>query len=188
MKALDAVPITVQQQQVSDTLTVAATQLHEGILQRAVHGLKYENVLDVGQPLGKRLAEALTQLNWQIDTIVSVPLHTTRLTQRGYNQANVIGDVAAHLHQIPFKPESVLRNRATQSQVTLNREERLTNMEGAFIAVPEHVTNKTILVIDDVFTTGATLVGVAQALTEAGATIVYGLTVTTASPLSTTKD
>jgi ComF family protein len=117
-------------------------------------------------------------LNWTIDMIVPVPMHTTRLRERGYNQAQLLGEHAAQQLAIPCVPEAVQRLRHTQSQVNLNAQERQANMQDAFEANPQLVSGQTILLIDDVYTTGATLAACAQTALDAGATAVYGLTVT----------
>jgi competence protein ComFC len=125
----------------------------------------------------------LTQLikqNWTIDIIVPVPLHMSRLAERGYNQAQLLSEVLAKEAALPCSPEAVSRQRNTQSQVTLNAMERQINLQDAFQAHPQLVSNKNILLIDDVYTTGATLSACAQAILEAGALAVYGLTVTVA--------
>jgi ComF family protein len=119
-------------------------------------------------------------MNWTIDMIVPVPLHTTRLAERGYNQAQLLGEHVAIETSIPCLPDAVHRQRQTQSQVTLNAAERQMNMVDAFQAHPSIVSSQRILIIDDVYTTGATLSACGQALLQAGAQAVYGLTVTVA--------
>lgn len=182
-QTLEETPVVIYQEQVSEQLQVATTALHSGIIQHAIHALKYENMRQMTHPLGKRMADVLETLNWRIDTIAPVPLHTTRFAERGYNQAKELGDRIASLTSIPCI-DVVLRQRATRSQVTLNREERLMNMQEAFLANTthdDHIRGKTILIVDDVFTTGATLSEVSKALLDAGAKTTHGLTITTAS-------
>ena len=178
---LEAVPIVISLRQITDHFTVASTCIHDGKVQQAIHALKYDNVPELGYRLAERMVDVLNHQNWQIDTIVPVPLHTGRKLQRGYNQAQILGDFIAQECQILCEPDAVIRQRATQSQVTLNREERLVNMQDAFIANTELISGKTILIVDDVLTTGSTLLAVSQALLEAGATRTYGLTITRAS-------
>lgn len=158
---------------------VAATGTHQGKLQRALWALKYENMPELAVPLGQRLAAHFEQLHWTIDMIVPVPLHMKRLRERGYNQAQRLGETAAMLLALPCAADALTRTRQTQSQVTLNFDQRQTNMQDAFVANPESVRSQSILLIDDVYTTGATLAACAQAALDAGAAAVYGLTVTT---------
>ncbi len=159
---------------------MASTAVHQGIIREAVQGLKYGNAPLMAQFLGERLVNQLHRMDWTIDMIVPVPLHTTRLAERGYNQAQLLSEQVAQSLQIPCSPDAVHRQRNTQSQVTLNAAERQTNMADAFQAHAPIVSNQRILVIDDVYTTGATLSACGQAILQAGAQAVYGLTVTVA--------
>jgi ComF family protein len=159
---------------------IAATGVHEGVIREAVQGLKYSQARIVAQPLGERLMTQYLRQNWTIDMIVPVPLHMSRLAERGYNQAQLLSEVFAMEAAIPCVPKAVSRQRNTQSQVTLNAMERKTNLLDAFQANPQLVSTKHVLLIDDVYTTGATLSACAQAILEAGAQAVYGLTVTVA--------
>jgi len=159
---------------------VAAAGWHIDKLREAVQALKYENARAVAKPLGEKLAKRLRQQNWTIDMIVPVPLHTKRLAERGYNQAQLLAEVVATMCDIRCEPNALQRVRETQSQVTVSGAERLVNIKGAFVANPTFVDGQSILVIDDVYTTGSTLSACGEALISAGAGAVYGLTVTAA--------
>ncbi|MEO8607388.1 MAG: ComF family protein [Chloroflexota bacterium] len=159
---------------------MASTAVHQGIIREAVQGLKYGNAPLLAEFLGKRLNQQLQHMDWTIDMIVPVPLHTTRLITRGYNQAQLLSEQVAQETGKLCSPDAVHRQRNTQSQVTLNAVERQTNMADAFQANPAIVSHQRILVIDDVYTTGATLSACGQAILQAGAQAVYGLTVTVA--------
>jgi ComF family protein len=159
---------------------IVSTALHEGVIREAVQGLKYGNARIMAAALGQRLVRQLSNQEWSIDTIVPVPLHTTRLAERGYNQAQLLAEYVAQEMQIPCLPTAISRQRNTQSQVTLNAAERQTNLKDAFHAAPHTLTGQNVLIIDDVYTTGATLSACAEAALQAGAQAVYGLTVTTA--------
>lgn len=176
---VNAIPLGVTVNQQSPLQAVAATAAHADKLQQALWSLKYENGKPVAPFLAQRLTAYLVQLNWRIDMIVPVPLHTSRLAQRGYNQAQLLAEGVARQTGIPCSPHALHRQRHTQSQVGLNAHERQTNMEAAFTA-NHHLANQTLLLIDDVLTTGATLGACAQAALDAGAQAVYGLTVTAA--------
>ncbi|NWF70402.1 MAG: ComF family protein [Chloroflexi bacterium] len=159
---------------------VAATGLHSDILREAVQGLKYGNVQVLAAALGARLARRLQMQNWTIDMLIPVPLHAARLRERGYNQAQMVCEAAARQLALPCVPEALRRERYTHSQVGLTRAERMRNVVDAFSADPDRVSQRTIVVVDDVCTTGSTLSACAQALLAAGARMVYGLTVTVA--------
>ncbi len=159
---------------------ISATAVHQDIIREAVQGLKYGNAHILCEPLGARLVTELRRQNWTIDSIVPVPLHTSRLAERGYNQAQLLSEVVAREMNLPCSPDAIQRQRNTQSQVTLGAAERLANMKDAFHSQPTYVSGKSILLIDDVYTTGATLRACAEAAIASGATAVYGLTVTVA--------
>ena len=159
---------------------MASTAVHQGIIREAVQGLKYGNAPLLAKYLGERLVTQLHRMDWTIDIIVPVPLHATRLAERGYNQAQLLSEQVAQTTRILCLPDAVHRQRNTQSQVTLNAAERQTNMTDAFQAQSPMVSNQRILLIDDVYTTGATLSACGQAILQAGAQAVYGLTVTVA--------
>lgn len=155
-----------------------ATAWHEGIAQSAVQALKYANQRHLARALAQRMADVLIHTKLAIDTLVPVPLHTSRLKNRGYNQAKELAIALAELAGYPLTSDAIVRHRDTRQQVGLNQRERLANMQDAFTAQAHHVQGKSLLLIDDVCTTGATLVGCANAAREAGATRVYALTVT----------
>jgi ComF family protein len=112
--------------------------------------------------------------------VAAVPLHTQRLRERGYNQSKELATTVAALLEKPDYSQYVHRDHYTRPQVGLSRAERHRNVAKAFSATPP-VNGKHILLIDDVFTTGATLRACAQALVTNGAGAVYGITVTAAA-------
>ncbi len=164
----------------ADRFPVAATGPHEGKLRAAIHSLKYEHCPGLAVPLGERLNQRLSELNWKFDILVPVPLHTDRLRERGYNQSQLLGEQIAALHNLPLVAEALVRAAATRSQVGLNKQQRRENMNKAFRAVPQLVTDRAVLLVDDVYTSGATLEACAQTLLAAGAVRVSGLTITSA--------
>jgi ComF family protein len=158
--------------------SIASTAPHAGKLRQAIHALKFENSPQLAIPLGQRLARRLEDLDWRLDIIVPVPLHTQRMRERGYNQSKLLGEMVAQAHGIPMLESAVERTVATRQQVGLDAQGRRDNMQNAFRADPEILGGKTILLIDDVYTTGATLSACAEAAREAGVGTVYGLTIT----------
>lgn len=159
---------------------VASTGAHEGLLREAVQGLKYGNVQLLGAALGERLAICLQMQEQTFDMIIPVPLHADRLKERGYNQAQIVCEYAAAQLGLTCIPQALKREKYSQSQVGLSAKERRENVADAFSANPDLVSEHTVLIVDDVCTTGSTLSSCAQALLEAGARQVFALTITAA--------
>ena len=111
----------------------------------------------------------------QIDALVPVPLHPTRLRERGYNQSLCIAQGLASALDIPLIPNLVRRSRATQQQAKLDGEGRTDNVRGAFEPGGRAPPESRIGLVDDVSTTGATIAACSQALKEGGARSVWGI-------------
>jgi ComF family protein len=150
---------------------------HEGTLRDAIHGLKYGRRSDVALPLAVLLKDKLSDSGARIDVITSVPLHPKRFRERGYNQAELLARQLARMTDTLYFT-TLTRTRATADQIGLDGTQRRANVAGAFAADASHVCGKNVLLVDDVCTTGATLDACAVALFVAGASAVYGLTVT----------
>ena len=156
-----------------------ATAEFEGAIREAIHALKYENQPRFAEPLAERLGVELTKSGWKPSLIVAAPLHEARLHSRGYNQSALLAERLARSAGIAFRPDVLHKIRDTQPQVGLNGRERMLNVKDAFQASAEAAHHR-ILLIDDVYTTGATLRECAQALLEAGADQVWAMTVASA--------
>lgn len=107
-------------------------------------------------------------------SVVPVPLYSRRVRERGYNQAVIIGQLLAKKLQLPFAPDLLRRVRATKQQATLSRVERQENMRGAFSARLDVPAPDTVVLVDDVFTTGATMEECARVLKAGGVRQVFG--------------
>jgi competence protein ComFC len=149
---------------------------YRGPLREAIHRLKYQNDIGLAEALSKHLIELYNGLRWKIDLITAVPLGLIRRKQRGYNQSNLLALPLALAVNVPFNPRAVARARETLSQVGLSASLRRENVRGAFIARSSLVDDKVVMIIDDVSTTGATLISCAQSLLDGGAKQVYCLT------------
>lgn len=152
-------------------------------LRSAVHSLKYENCPELASPLARYLVAAYQRAPWpelhpSIDWVVPVPLHPQRLQERGYNQSQLLAEAFSCKVGLPMQHALLARTRCTTTQVGLNARERQQNVANAFYAAPA-VRTKCILLVDDVFTTGATLSACAEALLAAGANRVYALCLAT---------
>ncbi len=164
----------------SPLLQVRAAGLHVEPLRHFIHLLKYEGRPDLAPDLARYLAATLAGPDWQalwpqIDAISPVPLHTARRRQRGYDQAELLAQGLSARTAIPLRCDLVERTRQTRAQVGLNATQRHANMHNAFAPIGP-CTNLHVLLIDDVYTTGATMRACATALRDAGAAWVCGLT------------
>jgi len=152
---------------------------YEGLIVEAISRFKYGGVTRLARPLGSLLVEYRDPefLLPDFDLILPVPLHPGRLRQRGFNQSLLLARYLSRKHSIPLDFTTLRRSRPTQPQTQLSGPERQTNVRGAFeVRKPEAVAEKRILVIDDVFTTGATVRECSKVLLAAGAREVDVLT------------
>jgi len=152
----------------------------EGPVREAVHYFKFSGRRELSYPFGELMAALLVQLFpfRTFSAVVPVPLHTGRLRERGYNQAALLAGVIAGILKIPLQEEALLRVRETPSQTSLSRQEREENMKGAFIAGKDALLlqGKRVLLVDDVYTTGATVRECCRMLASAGVGEVYVIT------------
>lgn len=149
---------------------------YNGPLRNAIHRLKYKGDMGLGEILARPMVELLCRLGWEVDLVCPVPLGVARQQQRGYNQATLLALPLALACGLPYRPQALRKIRQTRTQVGLSRSERRENVAGAFQADAQRVQDRTVLVVDDVATSGATLDACAAALLSAGARAVYGLT------------
>ena len=160
-------------------------------MSRAILLLKYGNVAPIGGWFARRLAAVLRgqPQGFAADVVVPVPLDRGRLRERGYNQAELIAKPLARLLGIPFRSYLLVRTRPRPNQLRLTRRERWETVRGAYAPHQTAQVDKLrVLLVDDVFTTGATLDACSRALKGAGAARVVGLTVARALPLSPVLD
>lgn len=146
-----------------------------------LHKLKYRRDVSMGDALASEMIPFIRELEWQIDLVVPIPLGRLRLKERGYNQVGMIAKPLALALGMRYAPNELMRRKETRSQVGLTKVERKANVQHAFQA-GTGVSGKTVLIMDDVSTTGSTLAAGAQALYSAGARDVYALTVARALP------
>ncbi|MBI5883621.1 MAG: ComF family protein [Elusimicrobia bacterium] len=141
-----------------------------------VHAFKYRHRVDAARFCGKRMSGALPRLPelWGFDCLVPVPLHRSRLRERGYNQARLLALEVAATSRKPVE-ELLVRRHATKPQWNLGRGERGKNVSGGIVAGPGEAEGRKVLLIDDVCTTSATLEECAKALRSAGADSVKAL-------------
>jgi competence protein ComFC len=151
-------------------------------LRAAILQLKYRGNIGLAETLAQPLIDLLTETGWEPDLVTVVPLGSIRGSERGFNQSSLLARPVALAHGLPLNDRILSRIRETRSQVGLSALERQINVEGAFSADPKFCQGRSILLIDDVFTTGSTLKACALAVNQAGASQVLGLTLARALP------
>ena len=151
---------------------VRAALHYAGPLPPAIHALKYDGLFAVALPLAELMEAAWPRWRTPIDIVVPVPLHAERERERGFNQARLLSQHLCPKLSLPLAKAALKRIRPTRPQVGLNRTERLNNVRGAFRAHATQVAGGRILLVDDVYTTGATLTAAGLALLDAGASSV----------------
>ena len=155
---------------------IRSSFLHLGLAREAVHCLKYNNLKVLAWPLAELMATHFKANPLPVDIVAAVPSHPRRIRRRGYNQADLLASELSCAIKLPVSRGTLARLRNTKSQVSLGASERRNNVKGAFQCKDEIFRNKSVLLIDDVCTTGATLNACAIALKEAGSAAVWGLT------------
>jgi ComF family protein len=153
-----------------DEPLLVAPFFYGGALAAAIVRFKYNNRPELARHLSAAIVRALGALDHRPAIVVPVPLHDSRLADRGYNQAALLARPVARALGTRFGPRVIERVRDTSQQAKLDREARLANLAGAFrVRAPRGVLGKRVLLVDDVRTTGATLGACEAALLAAGA-------------------
>lgn len=144
----------------------------------AVYRLKYQGQAATGRTLGKLMWSETEQIlrDWSPDLILPVPLHRRRLKKRGFNQSQLLCEEIARQLKIPILPDLVIRCVDTRPMKDLNVRERQNNLKKAFKMGQNDVKLKTILIVDDIYTTGITTDEISRLLLSAGADKTYVLT------------
>lgn len=150
--------------------------IYDGPLRSAIHKLKYKHDISLGIVLAGYLIDLLSTLGWEIDMVAPVPLGVARIKERGYNQAALLARPIAMSTGINYKPQALTRIRETRTQVGLTVTQRYENVKHAFRGELSVVEGKSVLIVDDVMTSGATLESCSAALMEAGSISVFALT------------
>jgi ComF family protein len=150
---------------------------YEGVLRECLHSLKYDENRGLGELFARWLKPLVNNASWQIDLVLPVPLSDQRFHERGYNQSALIARPLAAQLGVPYNAYGLKRVLNTPSQVGLSAEERRRNVAKAFYAEEAIVMSKSILLVDDVMTTGSTLGACVDALMNGGAKAVYAVTV-----------
>jgi ComF family protein len=154
--------------------------VYDGLIKELIHALKYKGKDYLGPFLGKLMADFIREYDLpmdDLDFIVPMPLHKTRLREREFNQAELLGGYIAREFNKELLTDVLKRHRYTKTQTELDTPNRLLNVKGSFsISGGDAIKGKNILLVDDVLTTGATASEATGALKSAGSGIVFVLT------------
>lgn len=155
---------------------IYAVNRYAGAIRNLIKRFKYNGIESLSVPLGNILIEGTKGcdiLN-EIDIIAPVPLFWRKRVKRGFNQSAILAKRLAKHYSIPLSIGNLYRTRNTATQTQLSRTERLDNVEDAFaVKKPEKFDDRTILLVDDVMTTGITASECAYELKESGAKKVF---------------
>ncbi|MDR6193198.1 ComF family protein [Siphonobacter sp. SORGH_AS_0500] len=152
-----------------------------GKVQHLLHQLKYNNQPEVGEGLGRLFGSEIKTAGLTADLLLPVPLHESRLRQRGYNQSDSIAKGISEVTGIPWRSDVLQKVKATTSQTNKSRMERFQNVANAFQVIEKNgIENQRIALIDDVITTGSTLETCAEVLLEHGCKELHIWTLATA--------
>lgn len=176
-RCFKSIPLEVRfiEKECLDHVLVCASYKNE-LLKRAIHTFKYDYVSELSETLGKMLVKILRKVSLPSEfLLVPVPLHKKRVKERGFNQAELLAMEITKGFGAPVV-NALCRKRHTFPQVKLDEKERQKNVQGAFGCL-EHskIKNQNVILVDDVLTTGATMVECAKILKESGAKEVWGL-------------
>lgn len=152
---------------------------YTGAARRMAQALKFSDRTDLAPWMARWMLRAASDLVTEADMIIPVPLHRRRFFFRRFNQSAELARALARLTRLAYDPEALVRRRKTRQQVGLGRSEREKNVSGAFFVPPRKktvVNGRQIILIDDVYTTGATVRAATHALKRAGARAVDVLT------------
>jgi ComF family protein len=157
-----------------------------GLVKRAIAAMKYENQPQIARPLGQWLGEAWLLNSPSRDSrpvVVPIPLHSTKQKQRKYNQAALIGQSFCEITGLKLKLNGLTRVRETEAQFGLSVSKREKNLDKAFAVSQEfrhHPPNIPVLLVDDIYTTGATAKSAVQTFREYGIVVLGLVAVATA--------
>jgi len=147
----------------------------EGPVQQLMHRFKYQGKTGIGSELGRMFATQLKESSWflDVDMVVPIPLHPKKEQLRGYNQSRFIADGMADVFGVSALAHALQRTVASDTQTNKTRFERAENVEQVFATAPNRFFNKTVLLVDDVVTTGSTLEAAGKLILNNGAQRLY---------------
>lgn len=159
---------------------LSATSFNDKIVKEAIHKLKYGYIEDLSIPLAWLILNHLKIIDCQINNsfvLIPIPMHIKKKRKRGFNQSEEIAKLISETTGIKLST-TLIKIKETKPQMELNRKERLENIKNCFTIIDKkEIENKTILLLDDVYTTGTTMDECAKILKENGTKEVWGITI-----------
>ena len=146
-------------------------------IQNALHAMKYRRNIGLGESIAIQMVDFVRSLNWPIEITIPVPLGKKRLIERGYNQVALVARPLAFRLGLKYESDALQKVRETRSQVGLTVSQRHENVQDVYWADTKIVNGKSILIMDDVATTGSTISACTEALLSAGVREIYVLTI-----------
>ena len=146
-------------------------------VQNALHTLKYRRNMAIGDAIAHQMADYVRSLKLDVQMLVPVPLGKKRLKERGYNQVALVARPLSYELGLQYSPQALRKVRETRSQVGLDISQRRENVSKVYQADAKAVNRRSILLMDDVATTGSTIQSGVEALLSAGAREVYAITI-----------
>lgn len=163
--------------------------VYAGAIESLVSGLKFGNKPYLARTLGAYLAQLYREKDWQVDFVVPVPMTPGRIKERGYNQAALLATAFCQNTNLPLRLDVLVKTKDTSQQKELSMRERQENIRDAFaVSDKKVVRQQSVLIIDDVMTTGATASACALALKKAHAQKVYVITLAHGKTKIATQD
>ena len=146
-------------------------------VQDALHTLKYRGNKAIGEPLALQMTDFVRSLGWKVDVLIPMPLGKKRLKERGYNQVAMVARPLAYALDLEYAPQGMWKTHETRSQVGLNISQRRENVSKVYQADVKIMNGRSILLMDDVSTTGSTVQSAVESLLSVGARDVYVITI-----------
>lgn len=160
---------------------LVSVAFYEGPVASLIQSLKYRRITEAKEVLQEILQRFLADEEdfFEKNSVLTpVPLHFFKKNWRGFNQAEILGKLTAEVLVLEYRSDVLIRQRFTKTQTKLSKKDRLSNVENAFVVNPktDSITGREIIVVDDVWTTGATIKECSRVLKKAGARRVWALT------------
>jgi len=156
-----------------------AVLIYDEHMSKSIYRFKYNGKQEYARFYGKIIYERLVRKikQWNPDVIIPVPIHKSRMKKRGFNQAFLIAKELSKYSNIPVDNHILIRKIPTKVMKNLDAKERENNLKKAFIVVKNSVKLNSVVIIDDIYTTGSTVDAISRVLREAGVSKIYFITV-----------